>query len=49
MMSGGSYHKKLRLSQGAGVTYPVRKRVVASPRNSADPVATGSIPKKPPN
>ena len=50
MMSGPpSSHKKLRISEGARVTYPARPRVVASPRNPADPATTGSIPKKPLN
>lgn len=50
MMSGSpNSHKKLRASEGIRVTQPARPRVVASPRNSVDPITTGSIPKKPRN
>jgi hypothetical protein len=50
MMSGSpNPHKKLRASEGIRVTQSARPRVVASPRNSADPITTGSIPKKPRN
>ena len=48
MMSGSNYHKRLRASEGFRVTQPVRARV-SSRRNSADPITTGSIPKKPLN
>ena len=49
MLSSPSHHKKLRVSDGIKVTHPTRPKVAASPRNSADPVTTGSIPKKPNN
>jgi hypothetical protein len=47
MMSGSSHQKKLRVSQSVRVAQPVRPRAVASTRRAADPITTGSIPKKP--
>jgi hypothetical protein len=47
MMSRPSYHKKLRVTEGIRVTPPRRARLVASPSNSVDPIATGSISKRP--